>query len=94
MTIRTNHHWRPFASRSEVPADILESQFDYQPEDISDTYFRYLNTWYHLDQFMRCADPANPLQDWHGYCAEGFTDGVLVRISDDGESYQVARYHS
>jgi hypothetical protein len=87
LTIQSNNHWRNFAYRDEVPAKILESEFDYQdPEDTIDGFFRYRGSWYHLDGFMRDGAP----DGWHGFAADTFFSGVAIRLSDDGEQYQVA----
>lgn len=31
---------------------------------------------------------------WHGYHGDSYFSGVLIRLSDDGERYQVATYFS
>ena len=107
LTIRTNNQWREFVYRYDVPADVLASQFDYQdPEETLDGFFQYRGTWYHLDQFMRIepmspGDPHalrpgddSPLKGWHGYHGDSYFSGVLIRLSDDGERYQIATYFS
>ncbi len=96
MNIRTNNHWRDFVYRWDVPAEILESQFDYQDEnDTYDGFIHYKGHWYHLDQFL-CISPGAPDEfgQWQGYSADSYFSGVLVRISDNGEQYQIATYIS
>lgn len=101
LTIKTNKHWRNFSYRNEVPESILKSQFDWTNEahetdgDYSDNFFQYRGYWYHLADFMRFeSDPGNPMAEWHGYAGDSYFSGTLIRVSEDGEQYQVARYYS
>ena len=93
LIIQTNNHNRFFAYRHDVPEEILQEQFDYQDEDTHDGFFKFKGHWYHIDQFMRI-DPSAPggFQKWHGYHADSFYSGVLIQVSDDGETYKVATY--
>jgi hypothetical protein len=96
MKIITNHNWRQFNYRDEVPADVLESQFDWMKDDKGDWptddyvdgFFCYRGHWYHLSEFMRSACP----EGWHGGKADSFFSGVAIKLSDDGEEFQVATY--
>jgi hypothetical protein len=88
MDIRTNHHSRSFTYRWDVPSSVLEDQFDYHGDDICDGYFCYRGVWYHLDQFDRRDIDGSGY--WHGFHADSFFSGIAIRLSDDGESYQVA----
>lgn len=102
LKITTNNHNRKFSYRYEVPASILEDQFDYQdPEDITDGFFKYKGYWYHTDQFMSLPAviseiwaPDSPMRSWHGVLNDSMCSGVLIRLSDDGEEYQVAWFCS
>jgi hypothetical protein len=90
MKAITNRHWREFRYRWEVPADVLADQFDYQdPEETFDGFFHYRGCWYHLDQFMRCPGDLDTA-GWHGFAPDSFFSGVAIRLSDDGERYQIA----
>jgi len=82
----TNNHWRQFRYRDEVPAKVLADQFDYQDEDTTDGYFEYKGYWYHLDMFMRCSG------DWEGSHGDSAFSGVMIRLSQDCEEYQVATW--
>lgn len=99
-TIKTNNHWREFAYRDDVPDDVLASQFDWTNKaheehgDYSDGFLQYKGHWYHLDDFMRFSSPGHPFTEWHGYSSDTFFSGVLIRLSDDGERYQIATYTS
>ena len=94
MKIYTNHHERQFAYSNEVPEDVLDSQFDYQDRDelhAGRGFFKYRGYWYHLDGFVSC--PKGMFEGkWNGYTSDSFFSGVLIAISDDGETYKVATY--
>ncbi len=94
LTIKTNRQWRQFAYRDEVPQEVLDDQFDYQdPEETFDNFFEYRGIWYHLDQFMRLA-PGSDMGDWDGAAGDSYFSGVLIKVSDDGEEYQIGTYYS
>ena len=91
--IITNHHWRQFKYRDEVPQAVLDDQFDYQnPEDCYDGFIEYHGIWYHLGQFMRMESTAGKVatDEWDGACGESYFSAVLIKLSDDGEEYQIA----
>ena len=107
--ILTNKHWRDFVYRWDVPADVLEDQFSYMKEtdldtgesvwpddEYTDGFFRYKNCWYHLGDFMRLPKgfAGDNSDEWHGYQGDSYFSGVLIRLSPDGEQYQVATYLS
>lgn len=95
LTIRTNNHFRPFLSRHEVPEKVLKDRFDYQnPEDVVDGFFCYKGEWFHLDQFMRLGSKEGPFAGWDGYHGDSYFSGTLIKLSEDGETYKVARYYS
>ena len=91
-TIKTDHKWKMFKYRNEVPKRILKDQFSYlDEEDDIDGFFVYRGSWYHLSDFMRL-EKHNPLRvlGWQGFASDSFFSGVAIKISDDGETYQVA----
>jgi hypothetical protein len=88
QTIITNHHWRPFLYRYEVPQDVLDTEFDWLDEMECDGFFRYRGVWYHLSEFMGFTDPHN--EGWQGYYAGTVFSAVLINVSEDCEEYQVA----
>lgn len=96
VTIKSNRQWRNFTYRYDVPARVLADQFDYQDEDETiDGFFSYRGHWYHIDQFMRIGETeASPMSEWDGYAGDSYFSGVLIKLSDDGEQYQVGTYFS
>ena len=101
MKIKTNNHWRQFSYRNEVPGSVLADQFDWTNEaheehgDYSDGFFQYRGYWYHLSDFMRWTCPQEGFEQyWDGYSSDSFFSGVFIKISDDGEEYQIGTYTS
>ena len=96
MKIKTNKKWREFKRRDEVPPKILADQFDWTDEDhaahgdYSDGFIHYRGWWYHLEDFMRSGAP----EGWDGVRGDSFFSGVLIKLSSDGEQYQVGTYFS
>lgn len=103
MKITTNNHWRNFRYSYEVPEKVF-AEFDWLSEDESiDGWISYKGQWLHLSQFMRGEyrttdmrreDGDAMLRNWHGYCPDTYFSGVLIRVSEDGEQYQIATYRS
>ena len=94
MKIKTDHKWRPFKYRHEVPPKVLANQFNYQnTDDATDGFIHYRKRWYHLDEFTRVSNNA-PFKGWDRYLSDSFFSGVLLRVSPDGEQYMVGTYYS
>lgn len=92
MRIKTNHNWRAFTYRADVPPAILADQFSHLEEDDAlDNFFCYRGWWYHVSDFMRCADDSisSDLAGWDGYASDSVFSGVVLKISRDGERYKV-----
>jgi len=87
LVIKTDHKWKQFRYRDEVPPKVLAAWFDWTDE--TDGFFYYHRTWYHVSQFM-----SGGPDGWHGIHHESFSTGVLLRLSSDGESYQVGTYRA
>jgi len=89
-TIRTNRHWREFLYGYELPASV-RPDFDYLDDDefTSAAFIKYRGEYMALDNFMLC-----DREGWQGVATDSYFSGTLIRISDDGERYQVARIYS
>jgi len=96
MKIITNKRWREFLPREAVPKTVLKSQFDWTDEDhakhgdYSDGFIHYKGCWYHLGDFMRDGAP----DGWGGVHGDSYFSGVLIKLSSDGEHYQIGSYYS
>ncbi len=94
IKVVTNHAWRAFRYRHEVPAKVLSNQFDWTNDahekngDYSDGFVRYRGIWYHLADFQR-----GGIKGWDGAHGDSFFSGVVIRLSKDGESYQIGTYY-
>ena len=100
LEIRTNRHWRNFLYRNEVPAAVLADRFDWLSEDDGyDGFFQYRGWWYHTSEFMACPpvvkdNPDDAMAYWDGYHGDSYFSGVVIKISRDGEQYQIGTYMS
>lgn len=84
MNITTDHKWRPFLYRNQIPIKVLVEWFDHLEPDDMDGYFRYRRRWYHISDFMN-----SKIEGWDGIHHDSFYSGVVIKISKDGEEYQV-----
>jgi hypothetical protein len=85
MNVSTNHQWRDFLYRHEVPTNVLTSDFDWLGEDDqSFGFLRYRGTWYHLSMFLRTT-----IDGWNGIHNDSAFSGILIEISSDGEQYRI-----
>ena len=96
LTITTNHNHRCFMYGREVPEAILADQFDHLDENEQhDGFIYYRKCWYHVSDFMRIENHSNAeFSTWDGYASDSFFSGVLIRLTNDGDSYQIATYIS
>lgn len=94
LVIRTNNNWRPLACRESVPLEILDQEFDWCDDDGG--FLQYKGQWYHLSQFERL--PRGVLEDartdrWDGVHGFGWSNGILIRLHEDGEQYRIAYFY-
>lgn len=96
MKIKTNHQWRQFVYRYDVPASVLADQFSHLGEESSDGFFCYRGQWYHTSDFMCTDAPNSPLAllGFDGYVSDTYFSGVLIKFANDGVRYQIATFFS
>lgn len=94
MKITTNNHWREFKYAHEVPTDVIEWNDHLNEDERCDGWINYCRHWYHLSDFLRITNASDEMSQWHGYRSDSFFSGILIRLSDDGERYQIATYIS
>lgn len=99
VKVTTDHKWKNLLYGYELPESVL-SDFDYiEPEELpTRSFIKYKGGYYDVGDIMRI-DPEREhypeeFKSWHGYVSETFFSGILVRLSDDGEQYQIASYYS
>ena len=92
-TVQSNNQWRDFLET--VPEKIM-SDFDHLSDsDAYDGWILYRGVYYHLSDFMSTQGFTDePVAKWHGYAGDSFFSGVVIRVSDDGEQYQIGTYLS
>ena len=86
MTIVTDHKWKPFVYRGEVPRKVLAEDLDWVDSNTIEGYFRYRGVWYHLSEFV-CSDM---IDGYHGFLPHTSSSSVAVEVAEDGKSYRVA----
>ena len=94
MEIITNHHNRMFKYGYEVPKSVLEDYHYLDEGEKSDGWIHYRSIWYHISDFMTVSIYSKNWRGWDGYKFDTFFSGVLIRISDDNETYQIGTYLS
>ena len=90
--IITDHKWKQFKYGAELPNKVFNDDFDWMNDDDKhDGFISYRGRWYHLSEFMR----ADRLYDkYDGVLSDTMFSGVLIKISDDCENYQIATIYS
>ena len=100
VQVITNNHTRPFVYRYEVPKEVLEWNNHLTEENSFDNWICYKKHWYHVSDFMslhnsvHCPNPPEFMKGWDGYKSDGFSSGVLIKITDDNEGYKIGFYCS
>jgi hypothetical protein len=85
--ITTDHKWRQFKYRYEVPAAVLADRFNYLSEDDApDGFFNYRGWWYHTSDFEYRAP--DTIGGFDGIHCDSFYSGVVLKISANGETYR------
>ena len=90
MQIKTNNIPRLLKYGYEMP-DNIRKDFDYIKDDFdSHEFFVYKGQWYDLEEFIRIGNN-NALKGWHGYMADSFFSGILVKLVEE-DSVIVGQY--
>ncbi len=96
MKIITDHKWKNFLFGYELPATV-KTDFDYIDADEieSHDFIKYRGVFYDPSDIMRIEE-TSPLAlfGYHGCHGDSYFSGILIKISDDGEQYQIATYIS
>ena len=94
MEIRTDNKWKEFKYENQVPKSVLE-EYDWLDEDEkSGGWIYYRKRWYHVSDFMRLEGKHSFPGNWHGYHGDSFFSGVLIELSNCGDSYRIGTYLS
>jgi hypothetical protein len=93
LQIITDHKWKDFIYGYQL---TTEEKKDYnwmdQEELETSNFFRYRGSVYSIQDFMRIENGPDEFNGWDGYLSDTFFSGVLIKLSEDGEQYQVALF--
>ena len=89
IEISTNNHWNSFINGYEL-TEKEQNKISFMPDE---SFIRYKGTIYRLNDFMEIKN-IQDFKGWHAYHANGFSSGILIKLSSDGEQYQIATYFS
>ena len=97
MEIKTNNVPRPILYAHELTKrDIYALGMDknelVEADNDGESFFRYKGWCYRLGDFMRIMH--DEFKGWHGYHSDSFFSGVLIKITDCGDSVIVGTYFS
>lgn len=86
LEVITNNVPRPLIYWGDLPEKVREEYAEEEWASEADWVF-YKGHYYPMCDFMRIGpDAPDIFQSWHGYCADSFFSGVLIRIGNaEGE---------
>ena len=91
MKIISNHNWRYFIYRYEIPETIINNEFDYLDNDEMDGFIYYKGRYYHLSEFEIIHNDSllNIQMGWNGFKPDSFFSGIVIGLSNDCEQYKI-----
>lgn len=95
MNILTNGHEREFLDWTVIPTNVKREYAHMSLEEMGTGWIKYKGIYRHLSDFVM-ADSFEEFTDhgWHGYVSDCAFSGVVIKVSDDGETYVIGRYFS
>ena len=72
--------------------DWMNDPPDHNLDDYTDGFIHYKDNWYNLDDLCDVIDLS--IKGWDGYISDSFFSGILIKLSEDGEQYQIGWYLS
>ena len=94
MKVITNNHLRQHTYGFELsPAE--KAEFDFLDDIDERLFIRYkgellLDEFLVIEETMLLHHPE--FKGWHGYMSDSYFSGLLIRYSEDYESFQIATY--
>ena len=95
MKITTDHKWKPFTCFGDIPKkDQKDHVGNYNCDDPSElSFIIYHGSVYSIDDFLWIPENSSlATLGYHGYLGESYFSGVLIKLSDCGDLYQIASY--
>lgn len=99
MEIVTNNVPRQLICGYEL-SDKERIEFDYLTDDelCGREFFKYKGELYDLGEFMRITDTmalhSGQLKEWHGYMADSYFSGILIRHNESYDEIVVGQFFS
>ena len=90
MEIKSDRKWHNFKDWAEL-TDKQKAELDYIKDEY-ESVLVYRGHPYALCDFMRPDSGLFP--GWDGYSSDSFFSGVVIKISGDGDQYQIGTYIS
>ena len=94
MKVITNYNWREFRYGNEVPESVHADYEHLEESEHYDMWIWYRSRWYHISDFLAWNTPwTGPkpadLAYWDGMVTDTFFSGVVIKVSEDCEKYQI-----
>jgi len=92
LKIITDHKWKNFIYGCDLPKS-KRKDFDWiDDEDFpTHSFMKYRKRYYSSEEFMRIEYNVD-LKGWDGYHSDSFFSEVVIKLSKDGEQYQIGLY--
>jgi len=98
VQVTTNNHDRQFLFGYEVPEEV-KAEYDWLDDDSKhDNWIKFKGHHYHVADFMAVnnivhnPNPPEWQEGWDGYRSDSFFSGVVIKISDDNETYRIGTF--
>ena len=94
ITVRTNNVPRDLIDWNDL-TEKEQAEFDYieEPEYANQRFFRYRGNTYDINEFESVRGDRRALRGWHGFSADSYFSGILVKLVDDNERVIVGNYY-
>ena len=93
LILYTDNKWKDFVYGIDVPKRVLKDFDHVEDAESSYGFFKYKKEWYHTSQFVRLPSGSELNKDWDGVDNWSWSNGLLIKLSRDGEQYKVAYFY-
>lgn len=92
MNITTNNQYREFIYWQDL-SEKEQKDFDWikEQEQEEHTFFRYKGRIYSLSEFLFCT---NTPPGWSSYSNDTYFSGIVIAISEDGDSVKCGTWYN
>lgn len=92
VVVSSDGKFKPFLYDYEVPKKVLADYDWLSDEDKAHGWVKYKKEYMHLSDFERLPGSGLLGRDWNGAHQYGFSSGVVIKMTDDGEEYKLGFY--